>query len=111
AVGEDAVVAGRADAVFEPVHADQRLVEMGMRLDEAGQGDEARSVDFPGGMATARGAETPAADEEVHRRGAHRAGVADDDVFGHVRFPFFTRCRRASWRAGKPFPPGRGWRP
>lgn len=49
AVGQDPVIAGRANPVFEPVHADECLVEMGMSLDKPRQGDMSGRIDLDGG--------------------------------------------------------------
>ncbi|MCY1248627.1 hypothetical protein D9M72_620740 [compost metagenome] len=78
AVGQDPVIAGRADAVFEPVHADEGLVEMGMSLDKTRHGDMSGRIDLDRGTDAICRNEPAVTDEKVFERAAEGTGIADE---------------------------------
>ncbi len=89
-------------AMVVPAAAEQaRLVQMNMRIDEAGQSEPAADVDLGrlAGEAGLDGDDAPAADADVDRgcRGS-RPGVAEDEVEGRFR----VHGDRAGWNGDEP---------
>ena len=90
----DAVDQARPDLVAIPGQAEQRLVEMRVRLDQAGQRDPAATVQHRDAVRCRTVGDAPGPDQNIARRGAERADIANQKIaHRHGAVMRVSQCR------------------